>query len=87
MLLSPNFRSVYVTGDVSEVIFLLPATVVISATQYDNEDRVSLTTLTIQRWVYRIMETLTFVHTSPEVTSLFLHLPYNLLTLSFLQAS
>ena len=49
MPLNPNFRSVYVTGDVEEVIFLLPATVVISATQYDNEDRVSLTTLSIQR--------------------------------------
>lgn len=49
MPLNLNFRSVYVTGDVKEVIFLLPTTVVISATQYDNEDRVSLTTLTIQR--------------------------------------
>ena len=37
------------TGDTDEVIFLLPATVVISARQYDNEDRMSLTTLTIQR--------------------------------------
>ena len=44
-----NLRSVYVTGDTDEVIFLLPATVVISARQYDNEDRMSLTTLTIQR--------------------------------------
>ena len=49
MPLNLDFRSVYVTGDAEEVIFLLPTTVVISATQYDNEERVSLTTLTIQR--------------------------------------
>ena len=48
-IFNEKFRSIYVTGDKDEVVYLLPATVVVSARQYNNEDRVSITTLTIQR--------------------------------------
>ena len=38
----------YVTGEVDEMVFLLPVTVVVQATQYDNKDRSTMTTLKIE---------------------------------------
>ena len=38
----------YVTGEVDEMMFLLPVTVVVQATQYDNMDRSTMTTLKIE---------------------------------------
>ena len=42
------FFQVYVTGEVDEMVFLLPVTVVVQATQYDNMDRSIMTTLKIE---------------------------------------
>ena len=36
------------TGEVDEMVFLLPVTVVVQATQYDNMDRSTMTTLKIE---------------------------------------
>ena len=47
--LNRNTGQVYVTGDKEEMAALLPTSLVVQATQYDNRDRFTITTLTLDR--------------------------------------
>ena len=55
-------RQVYVTGDKEEMAALLPTSLVVQATQYDNRDRFTITTLTLDRGSIRpVSPSLTFL--------------------------